>query len=293
MKARWILNLVLLLIVAGVGAFLVLRPVPEVTGSKAYQVSQLNPASFSKIRVEFPAKKAVQLERLDNIWYLTLPYKARASRQAVDDIAKLVTASSTEKFPAGSAAQYGLDNPVMRLLLDDQEFTFGTHHPLTSEQYVRYKDAIYLVSNAFSEAAATQVTELIDKRPFAPGEYISGFDLAHLEQWESTALNVDMVAGEWKVSSPKAKPQQQELNQWFEDSWQHLTATAVEPYHPDSRQKYPSLEVKLKSGKKVHFDKLQESPELLLARPDEGMLYHFPQEVGFTALNPPVGFRPE
>jgi len=39
----------------------------------------------------------------------------------------------------------------------------------------------------------------------------------------------------------------------------------------------------------VHFDKIQESPELLLGRPDEGIIYHFPPDTGFTMLNPPVG----
>ena len=62
---------------------------------------------------------------------------------------------------------------------------------------------------------------------------------------------------------------------------------------PRSNSTNPSFEVKLKDGKRVHFDKLQESPELLLARPDEGLLYHFPQDAGFVILNPPVGFKPE
>ncbi|TSA50926.1 MAG: hypothetical protein D4R48_00520 [Nitrosomonadales bacterium] len=74
--------------------------------------------------------------------------------------------------------------------------------------------------------------------------------------------------------------------------WRKLMALAAEPYKPDGKP-HPSLEIKLKGGKTVHFDKLQESPELLLARPDEGMLYHFPQDIGFSILNPPVGFRPE
>jgi hypothetical protein len=41
-------------------------------------------------------------------------------------------------------------------------------------------------------------------------------------------------------------------------------------------------------GSKVHFDKIQESPDLLLARPDEGLIYHFPSDIGFSMLNPPL-----
>ena len=32
----------------------------------------------------------------------------------------------------------------------------------------------------------------------------------------------------------------------------------------------------------------EESPELLLGRPDEGLMYHVPPDIGFTLLNPPI-----
>jgi len=290
MKKRWLLNLILLLVVGGIAAFVVLHPKPVDTGPKTYVVSTLAATGFTRISIEFPTKKPVQFERVDGNWRLVLPYKARASREVVAQIAGIVAASSHEKFPASNAAQYGLDNPALKVKLDDQEFAFGMYNPLTSEQYVQYKDAIYLVNGVYSEAASTQTVELLDKHPLAPGEYIAGFDLGHLEQWETSALNLDFVEGKWKVSSAKAKPDQNVLNQWLMEGWRSLTALAVEPYRPDGKP-HPSFEVKLKSGKKIHFDKLQESPELLLARPDEGMMYHFPQEVGFNILNPPVGFK--
>jgi hypothetical protein len=65
-------------------------------------------------------------------------------------------------------------------------------------------------------------------------------------------------------------------------------AKSVEFYSPDRKATYPSFEVKLADGSKVHFDKLQESPDLILARPDEGLQYHFANDVGFTMLNPPI-----
>jgi len=78
------------------------------------------------------------------------------------------------------------------------------------------------------------------------------------------------------------------MNEWFDTSWKHPPVISVEPYTPDHKATYPSLEVKLADGRKVHLDKIQESPELLLGRPDEGMLYHFPQDAGFVMLNPPI-----
>jgi hypothetical protein len=129
---------------------------------------------------------------------------------------------------------------------------------------------------------------MVDKAPLKATEKVAGFDFSHLEQWEESRLNLDLIDGKWKVSIAKAKPQQNELNEWLDYSWVHNLAKSVEFYTPDRKTTYPSLEVKMVDGSKVHFDKIQESPELILARPDEGIMYHFPPDSGFTMLNPPI-----
>jgi hypothetical protein len=78
------------------------------------------------------------------------------------------------------------------------------------------------------------------------------------------------------------------MNEWFDSLWRNISVLRVEAYKPDRKATYPSFEVKLSDGRKVHFDKIQESPELLLGRPDEGMMYHVPPDIGFTLLNPPI-----
>jgi hypothetical protein len=117
---------------------------------------------------------------------------------------------------------------------------------------------------------------------------IAGFDFSRLEQWEETRLNVDLADGKWTASVAKANPKQNEMNEWFDSYWRNISVLRVEPYTPDRKTTYPSFEVKLSDGNKVHLDKIQESPELLLGRPDEGMMYHVPPDIGFTLLNPPI-----
>ena len=172
-------------------------------------------------------------------------------------------------------------------------FSFGTYNPVTDEQYVAYKDGIYLLPSSYAEAASTQPIEMVDKSLLSPGEakQITGFDLSRLEQWEEAQLNVDIADGKWKTNIAKAKPTQNELNEWLEFSWKQSPAKSVELYTPDRKTVYPSLEVKLKDGKKIHLDKISEAPELLLGRPDEGVIYHFTNDVGFTMLNPPLNLQ--
>jgi len=293
MKKRWLLNLILLAVVAGLVTFLYVRPKPEQAEPATYEVSNYKLAEFNAISVEFPTKAAVTFEKVDGLWRLTAPHQTRADQASVQRILAIVAASSPVKLSASDMEKFGLNNPSIKLKLfrnKDQfeEFLFGTHNPLTDQQYVAHRNTVYLIANTYAEAASTQTIELIDKAPLKPTEKVAGFDLSRLEQWEESRLNVDIVDGQWKVSIAKAKPQQNELNEWLDYNWVHNLAKSVEMYTPDRKKTYPSFEIKMADGSKVHFDKIQESPELILARPDEGVMYYFPQDVGFVMLNPPI-----
>lgn len=295
MKSRWLLNLALLLVVAGIALFLYLRPAPAPVQQQAqeYTVSSVLPSAISRISIEFPAKAPVVLEKKDGNWLLAQPYAARAGKDVVYHILSILSARSGSRFAADDLARFGLDAPVLRLKFDAEEIIFGTFNPVSGLQYIAYQDAVYLVPSRHAEVAGTQVVELLDKNPLGPAESIAGFDFSHLEQWEPTGLRLERKDGKWQVSIAAAKPKQQEIDEWLGEIWNNVPATSVEPYTPDRKAQLPSFEVKLANGKSVHFDKLQESPELLIGRPDEGMLYHFPMDQGFAMLNPPVGFKPQ
>jgi hypothetical protein len=297
MKKRWILNLIMLAFVAGLVSFLYLRPKTEVEQKTEYEVSQLKLAAINAVKVEFPAKAPVTFEKVNGYWHMKAPYKQRADQLSVQRILSVIAASSENKFPATDLAKFGLDNPLVRLAMTndsgEESFVYGTFNTVTNEQYVAYKDSVYLLSAVYSEAASTQAIEMVDKNILAPSEVkqVAGFDFSHLEQWEEAGLNVDVEKGQWKTSLPKAKPTQNELNEWLEFSWKQNPAKSVETYTPDRHASYPSFKVKLANGKSIHIDKIMESPELLLARPDEGLIYHYTNDVGFTMLNPPLNLN--
>ncbi len=290
MKSRWVVNLVLLVLVAGIAAFLYLRPKPVENKPQSYQVSKLDPHGFKSLRIEVPNKKPVVLEKQQGRWRLMEPVQGRADLASVGRVLSIVIASTPDKFPATDLARFGLDNPALKVHVDNEEFSFGMYHPVTGAQYVGYKDAVYLLPTVFSEAASMQPLEFLDKHPLDLNEEITGFDFAGLEQWEQSRLSMELQNGKWKVSAMQAKPKQSEINDWLSSNWQRLEAKSVEPFKPDS-QPHPWFSVKLKNGKTIKFLKMQESPELLLVREDEGLLYHFPQDTGFTILNPPVGYK--
>ena len=296
MKNRWILNLLLLLTVIGLVAFLYLRPKTSNIAPVEHAVSTLKLSDFMQVKIEYPAKMPMTFDKLDGFWRMSVPYSARADQGSVQRILSIIAASSIEKFTADDLEKFGLNTPELKIKLTgktNEEFIFGTHNPVTDEQYMAHKNAVYLITGNYSEAASTQAVELIDKSAISIEEakQVTSFDFSRLEQWANTGLKVDLNSGKWLSSLKQARLDQNEMNEWFDFSWKQNPAKTVELYNPDRKATFPSFEIKLKNGKKIHFDKIQESPELLIGRPDEGLIYHFSNDAGFTMLNPPLNIK--
>ena len=288
MKSRWLINIVMLAIVAGLATYFYLQPKKEEIASKAYDISQIKLADIQTINVEYPTKAAITYRKTANEWRMTAPYAARVDQQSMYHIMSIVAAQSNNKFSATDLAKFGLDKPKLKLSLNQEVFTFGEFNSVTSQQYVAYKDAIYLLPGSYLEFASIQIDALLDKSPMAQTEKIAGFDFAKLEQWQDLRLNIDLKNNIWVANSNKVNIDQAAMKEWFEGYWTGMSVTSVEPYKPNLNEKLPGFDVKLTNGKRVHFDKLQESPTLILVRPDEGMKYTISADLGFTLLNPPL-----
>lgn len=293
MKSRWIVNLVLLVLVLSISAFLYLRPAKQEAEVQTFELSTRKLADFNQITVEYPTKAAVKYEKRDGYWYMNAPYQTRADQLLTQRILSILAAKSPDKFSSADLAKFGLDNPRVKLKLNDEVFTFGTHNPVTQVQYVLHHDSVYTLDSSYEEAATIQEIEMVDKRMLTPKQKIAGFDFSKLEQWEKAALSLKLEQGKWVVSTAGATPKQDELKAWHEMAWAAPEAVSVEVYKPNPRETHPSFEILLQDGSKIHVDKIQESPELLLARPDEGLIYHFAPDIGFTMLNPPAGVEKE
>jgi hypothetical protein len=189
-------------------------------------------------------------------------------------------------------SKYGLDKPRLKItfLNKDQKevFLFGTYNPINEEQYIKYKEDVYLVSGGFSETASFVAVELIDKKPIASFEKINGFDFSRLEQWQTNQLKLVIKNNKWLAQGKGVDLDQVEILDWFDIAWENLVGISVEPYKIDARVGYKSFDIILDSNKKITFYRIQESPELTLFRKDEGLLYHFKGDLGFTMLNPHV-----
>jgi hypothetical protein len=290
MKNRWLINIILLVIVLSISLFLALKP-PQKKQTKQFEVSTFNLSDFDAVKIDFPSRASVVFKKNNEAWDMLEPIKGRADQFSVQKIISVVATSSSEKLTSNDLPKYGLDKPTVKLKLQhkgaEEEFIFGTYNSVTEDQYLLYKDNVYLISGSYSEAASTQPIELIDKSPLSRTEQVKEFDFSRLEQWQSKRLKVSRINNEWKASEGNSF-KQDDMAEWFDMTWVKNPARSVEKYPLDLRIPYKSFDVRTEDGKKITFLRVQESPETQLFRVDEGLLYHFGSDIGFTMMNPPI-----
>ena len=153
MKNRWVINIILLVIVLSISLFLFLKP-SEIKQKKQFAISAFNLSEFDSIKVDFPSRASVILKKGIESWEMLEPIKGRAEQFSVQKIISIVATSSSEKLPSNDLAKYGLDKPIVKLKLIhkglEEEFIFGTYNSVTEDQYLLYKDNVYLISSAYS-----------------------------------------------------------------------------------------------------------------------------------------------
>ena len=293
MKSRWLINIGLLLIVLVTSFYSWTIFKKEPVESLRFELTKFKLSDFKELKIDFPSKISTHFKIIDNNWRMISPHNARADEFYVYRILSLVAASSLEKLKTDDLSKYGLDQPNLKItFLGDgleEQFLFGTYNPINEDQYVLYKDNVYLISGGYSETSSFMPVELIDKNPIAKFDKIKSFDFSRLEQWQDSRLKLNYTNNNiWSVKSKNLSIIQADVNEWFEMTWKNIPAKSVEPYKMNERLGYKSFDIVLNNNQKLTFYRIQESPELLLFRKDEGLLYHFPSDLGFTMLNPHV-----
>ena len=297
MKGRWIVNILMfaLLIGGGIFALTINDKAPE--KSTQYEVSNLKLSDFNEININFPGRAKTSFKLSKNGWKMIAPYQTRADEFYVYRILSLLAAKSSEKLSTNDLGKYGLDQPRLKITFSsstlNEEFLFGTYNPITEDQYLFYNGNIFIINGGYSETASYQPLELIDKKPIASYEEIEGFDFSRLEQWQAVGLKLAFTKNTWSASAGDLTITQDDMRDWFELTWDAIPSKSLEFYKLDPRIGYKSFDVLLRGNKKVTFYRIQESPELLLLRKDENLLYHFPGDLGFTMLNPNVSKKEE
>ena len=151
MRARWLVNLVLLLTAVGLGLAIRIEASREATPERLVGIE---PADLREIAVERQGEPKIRLERTAEGWHLREPLEADAEPAQVERLLGLLEAPVHRRFPERASARdaMGLEPPRIRVRLDALELAVGDVDPVTQRRYV----------------AADGLVSMIDDRYYAP-----------------------------------------------------------------------------------------------------------------------------
>lgn len=274
MKYRILLNLALAALVAVLILLVWLKPKPMAQAE--FKLSTLASAGVNRITIEKPGQPAIVLKKNLAGWRLSAPFQARAQGTAVGRLLEILAASSLQRFPATDLGRFQLDNPLLRLTLNDQKFSFGTQNTLTGEVYVATRGGVHLVAPSYLAFAMKMPADFAARAFLAEEEKLAGFEFADLK----LSQNSD---GKWITSPARPNWSQDDINRWV-DEWRHASSLVTQPYDGTSPQE--SFTLRLGDGQLIPCKILRREPELVVLREDEQLQYHFPTGIGKRLLQP-------
>jgi hypothetical protein len=273
---RWVLNLVLAAVVLGLAALVYFRPEPQAPPGPP--LTTLSAADVQRIRIDRGGETVV-LEKSSSGWRLQAPITARANEFNVASLLRVTSTSSSFQTAVDTAAlaTYGLDKPQLRLQLNDEEITVGALHPLRQQHYVRYREQVQLIPSSVLAAAFQHYSNFIDTRLLEDGR--------KLRELRLPSLRLVQRDGTWQREPAVADAELSvdRLNDLVAE-WENARALSVQKLSARA----PEAQVQLvfdAEPSTLTLAILAYKPELILARRDEGLEYHFPEDVGKRLLS--------
>jgi hypothetical protein len=279
MRIGWIVNLLLLVGVAGLAAYALWgRNGEEPPG---HAIAAIQAAPIKRVVIEPRDGKRMILERQGEDWFLAQPIQARADRGQVDRLLDLLSAKSRERLPATDLQRFELDRPELKVTFDDHSVAFGTTNPLTQDQYVLSGDGVYLLSAYYRSLVPQSPERVLTHALFRADEKPVGFAFGR--------FRVEQRDAKWTLSPAPADAQTQpsadDLNSWVDD-WRLASSLLTQP--AAGKPAPETIEVRLADGRTLRLGVRQRAPELVLVRADEKLSFHFSGETAQRLLNPPA-----
>jgi hypothetical protein len=237
-------------------------------------LTTLKPKQIETIQIE-TADGSIQLDKKENRWFITSPFLWYADNVAVGRIASLVNTKYHSRLPKSEIdlSTLGLSIPKAVVTLNQKSVYFGTTNQIGNRRYLMVDSMVYLAEDIHYAFIKNGIAGLVDKRllPRGPG----------LKALHFPDFTLHHQSGSW-VSSKD--PQDSDKVQTVIKNWQSLQAAAVKPYNP-SLTPLKKITAEFDNAESSEFFLLSIQPEIIIARPDIKLQYHFPEHLYYELLS--------
>lgn len=265
----WV-NLALLILLAGLALFAFYETGKEPPGQPS-TLTVIDPGKISQIRINHRDGDVISLVKGSQGWRLNQPISVPANSGNVQRLLELARATSYAQLDVRGVdlAKFKLDSPDLYVELDGLELAFGGTEPLEGRRYVKVGQTVHLIDDRGYQNANIALAALV-----SPALLPAGFKQMEIKLPDATISRAE--DGRWTVAPARADLSA-DVMQRLVDEWQRTEAHSVETYAPDGKA-LGEIVVRLEPAAELRFEIVAREPELILARRDIGMQYHFTAE---------------
>lgn len=281
MHSRNLLNIFLVIGLAGLIALAVYEPGKEPPPTAA-PISSLKPETIHHLVIEAAGQERQVFNKQDDRWHMQQPFTVPANTKRIEKLLAVVGAKSIAQYAmiAVDANQLQLDAPTLTLMANKLSLEFGATEALSGSRYVKIANTVHLITDRYTYLARGAATAFVSPTLIPANASITALRLPH--------LLLRNKSGHWQAEGTNTDAASADQIQQLLDGWRHARALLVtkETSKLDTIAPTESIFVHLATETDpVQFGLLRTDDEIILARKDLGLRFHFPLETGERLLS--------
>lgn len=240
-----------------------------ITDPKEQTDSILNTQSQDINYIKIETKDfTIQFNKQDNRWFITSPIKWAASDINLERLISLTKLIPHSSLPSSEIdiSTLGLRFPKSVITLNNDAIVFGDTNKIGSRRYIMVNNMVHLVEDNHLPISSTGLTGLIAKTLLPQSLKLNELKLPQftLSKTESASWSVDKTFDGYSAD---------QSNQLIAH-WQTLESTKIKPY--DKKNTPLKKIIASTDNAKIEFFLMSIQPEIIIARADLGVQYHYP-----------------
>ncbi|MEJ1297748.1 MAG: DUF4340 domain-containing protein [Candidatus Sedimenticola sp. (ex Thyasira tokunagai)] len=261
-------NLALLVLVIILGALVWFSGEQE-ERERLPPLTDIDPAAVKVIRISNNNGPEFTMEHLNGRWKMTTPHHIAANQPRINILLDLLSTPSIEQqpLPLDRLGEFGLEQPVAKVVFNNTQITFGGTHPYNYRRYLRIGDNLHLIDDLFPHHVLARAEAFISHELFTPEQKIREIETPEWRLFQG-------ADNTWQLNPPHPGISNDRLTEKV-DQWQHTWVARIEPPPKES----PSAEVKVwlnGQPNPVVLGVVQQKKSTLLVSAELGLAYRLP-----------------
>lgn len=246
----------------------------------------LDKGAITQITIRRDGQQEIELRlEEDGQWWMVQPLRHAADPFRIDSLLRIGTINSLGRFnvPPEKLAAYRLENPPVTLILNGETtIAFGDSTPLDQRRYVMVNGQGHLISDTLYYHLIGSFPTFLRRQLLDEGSGIDALTLPGLTiQWQE---------GRWHLEPEPAHYSADQVTRLL-DGWRLASALEIKPY--DGKGGEPITLTLRDTGHPLELLVTSRQPDLVLARPELGIQYHFDAATAAQLLQLPEPPQPD